>query len=145
MTSLDVMWHSRHSSLTSSDVITPLCVSRTIQYLHRCLKTIDPLCHLGNEWRHTFHTFHRISKVWSYRWFSTNKVHIKFRVCHFLGCDKGGRVPRQKMTKCDIGGRGSKVSIVWVPYFLNGPLMILLNTDFQINFDLSNTQHTNTK
>ena len=27
-------------------------------YWHRGLKTKDPLCHLGNEWRHTFQTFH---------------------------------------------------------------------------------------
>ena len=58
LTSLDVMCHSRHSFLTSLDVITPLSVSRTIQYLHRCLKTKDPLCQLGNEWRQTFQTFH---------------------------------------------------------------------------------------
>ena len=38
-------------------------VLRTIQYLHRCLKTKDPLCHLMNEWRHTFHTFHREPKL----------------------------------------------------------------------------------
>ena len=77
LTSLDVMWHSRHSSLTSLDVITPLCVSRTIQYLHRCLKTKDPLCHLGNEWRHTFQTFqtfHRGRKLLSYRRFPSTDV-----------------------------------------------------------------------
>ena len=34
---LDVMWHSRHSSLTSLDVITLL-------YAERCLKTKEPLC-----------------------------------------------------------------------------------------------------
>ena len=59
-------------------------VLRTIQYLHKCLKTKDPLCweqynididawktkdplcHLGNEWRHifqTFQTFHRVPKL----------------------------------------------------------------------------------
>ena len=38
------------------------------------------------------------------------KVHIEFRLIFgpesvpFLGCDMGGGVPRQKMTKCDMGG-----------------------------------------
>lgn len=41
-------------------------------YLHRDLKTKDSLCHLGNEWRHTFqtfHTFHREPKLCLNSWF----------------------------------------------------------------------------
>ena len=35
-----------------------------MQYLHRCLKTKDPLFHLGNEWRHTFQTFQTFHRDW---------------------------------------------------------------------------------
>ena len=71
------MWHS---PLTSLDIITPLCMLRTIQYWHRCLKTKDPLCHLGNEWRHTFQTFHTFHwgwKLWWYSWFTTTHVTLQ--------------------------------------------------------------------
>ena len=58
-------------------------VSRTIQYLHRCLKTKDHLCHLGNKWRHTFDTFHWVSKLRSYRWFSTTYHTTPYEHCNY--------------------------------------------------------------
>ena len=81
-----------------------VCVSRTIQYLHRCLKTKDPLCHLGNEWRHTFQTFqtfHWEPKLRWYSWFPSTmdasrisnflsiiqlSFHPSFKVWNFFIC-----------------------------------------------------------
>ena len=31
-------------------------------------------------------------------------THFQLKVCHYLGCDKGGGGSRRMMTKCDIGG-----------------------------------------
>ena len=38
---------------------------------------------------------------------------------------------KQKMTKCDMGGGGSKIAIFGVTYFLHGPLFV--NTKISTN------------
>ena len=95
----DAMWHSRHFSEVmwhSGCLSCHVCqeqnniysdawkqktfVLRKIQYLHRCLKTKDPLYHLGNEWRHTFqtfHTFHWVPKLRQNRWFPSTYNSLK--------------------------------------------------------------------
>ena len=69
LTSLEVMWHSRHSSLTSLDVITPLCVPRTIQYSCRCFKKQKTLCVtlVTSDVTHSRHSTHSIGcQKWSW-------------------------------------------------------------------------------
>ena len=46
----------------------------------------------------------------SSRWKDYFLLIFKIRVCHFLVSDMGGGGSRQKMTKCDKGGRGVKNS-----------------------------------
>ena len=46
------------------------------------------------------------------------------KVFHYLGGDKGGGGSRQTVTNGDKGGRGPKIGIFTVTYFLNGPLYI---------------------
>ena len=49
----------------------------------------------------------------SSRWKDYFLLIFKIRVCHFLVSDMGGGGgSRQKMTKCDKGGRGSKIAIL---------------------------------
>ena len=63
---------------------------RTIQYLHRCLKTKDPSCHLGNEWRQTFQTFqtfHWESKLFSYRSFASTLIWLIAWRYRSLNCE----------------------------------------------------------
>ena len=48
---------------------------------------------------------------------------IVVRVCHYLGGDMGGGGSRPKVTKCDKGEGGSKITIFGVTYFLNGPIV----------------------
>ena len=59
----------------------------------------------------------------SSRWKDYFLLIFKIRVCHFLVSDMGGGGSRQKMTKCDKGGGGSKIAILGVTSFLNGPLV----------------------
>ena len=62
-------------------------VLRTIQYLHRCLETKDPLCYLDNEWRHTFQTFHTfywVPKLRQNRSFPSTTVPTKFLTWHSI-------------------------------------------------------------
>ena len=40
------------------------------------MKTKDPFCHLGNEWRHTIHTFQWDLKLRPYRQLYTTKVKV---------------------------------------------------------------------
>ena len=51
-----------------------------------------------------------------------NLYNFQFRVCHYLGDDKGRGGSRQTVTKCDKGERGSKIDGRPVTYVFSGPL-----------------------